>query len=265
MSRPRLISPEELTQLLAAPAPRPVSWKLQRRLGVGYVPLTLFGAVFFLFGLPFLYIFFPWQIVNEWRLYREGAAQTEGRIIEAKETGGSENDVSVWSYGFSFKDSSGADVSGRCYHTGEKWQNGSHVTVRYLPGNPQIACIEGARMGEFSVFAGFVIIFPVSGVAMVVISLWLLRRKLRLVKYGKLGDFLITDMQETSVRINDQPQYKITLQPVDGSVTKPIVFKLHDYVEVKFARNRHERGERVFAFFNPHKPKHALLPEIWAL
>ncbi|MDR2980690.1 MAG: DUF3592 domain-containing protein [Puniceicoccales bacterium] len=235
------------------------------RLCAGSIPLIIFGAVIFCLGLPFLYVFFPWRVADEWRLLQSNTEQAEARILSAEKTIYWENKTLVWCYLFSFKNELGDEIYGKCYHTGEKWKNGDHAQVRYLPGSSQVVCLVDARLNTFSILAGLVIIVPAIGVVMIVFTLRSLSRRLYLVTRGRLGDFQVTAIKELNMNINKQSRYKITLQSLDGAISEPIVFKTHNPAEVRFAKNRYRRGKKAFAFFNPHKPKYVVLPEVWVL
>lgn len=264
MSETPLAADEELVRFLSASAPRPVPPMIRRAALRNAAPLVMaiLGVVFLTMGLFFAKVFLPWRQADEWRLAASHPLSVQGRIISVEKTNLSINKAQVMCYGFEFTTAQGgASVRGECFTTGRRWSTGATVNVRYSPAEPALACPEGARLSEGSLGSAFVLIFPLVGGGIVLWVVRARRRMLWLLKNGTLGDFRVTAIEPTSVTINKQPQFKVTLQRLDLADAEPHEVRWYQPALLAFARERQENGQAVFGLFDPAKPKRVILPE----
>ena len=159
------VTANDVAQLLASAPPRQVPAPVAKAVGGGRASwfLPLFGVVFGGMGLMFSVMFFPWRFRDDWQLAADGARTVQGLITEVTKTGMSINDVHVMEYGFRYTPEDGRPRQGRCFTSGERWTNNAPVAVRYLPANPDLACVEGARLSEGGGVGSFVLVFPLIG------------------------------------------------------------------------------------------------------
>ena len=266
MSETPLTADEDMVKFLSAPAPRMVPGALRRAAlrDSGSLALAFFGAIFLTMGLFFAIMFLPWRQADEWRLAASHPLSAQGRIVSAEKTNMSINKVHVMRYVFKFKTAQAETISGECFTTGRRWSEGSVVNVRYSPSEPALACPEGARLSQGSLGSAFVLIFPLVGGGIIVWVVRARRRTLWMLQHGTLGDFRVTGIEPTSVTINKQQQYKVTLQRLDQADAAPHEVRWYKPELLAFARERQKSGQAVFGLFDPAKPKKVLLPEAWS-
>ena len=252
---------EKLASLLAAPPPRPVPPELLRAAGAQGPPwyLALVGLMFMAMGFFFVRVFFPWHFFEDWQL--RDAPTVTGRILTAAPTSLSVNKQRVYRYEFEFQPPSAVQTLGACYTTGRLWNPGATVMVRYLPDRPQLSCVKGARLSQGSAGSALLLVFPLVGGGMIA---WLVvgrRRQRWLLEYGQMGEALVTEVVQTSVRINNQYVYKITLQRADATGDTPVTLRHYQPAQVALARTRLASKQPVFVLYDPAHPRRALLPE----
>lgn len=166
----------------------------------------IFGAVFFSFGMIFVWVFGAnTHPIDEWRL-AHSSASAPAVVETASPTNGNVNHVTVYEYRFRFNPGDGLPMVGTCYTTGQNWQEGERVVVHYLPGNPEVACLEGARLSQFQAWVLLlVMIFPLVGLALFVpgvVSGW---RKVKLLRYGEVTGAMNISTSPTNTSINNVP------------------------------------------------------------
>jgi hypothetical protein len=186
-----------------APPPRPVPLPVVCSAMFGVTGSL--GAIFLITGLVFTIVFTQgYRPVDEVRL---ALSQTTARgiITSVSETNSTENDVPVYEYGFAFTTSRGQEVTGRSYFTGERWGAKTSVTIEYVPEEPAIARIKGARLSMFMPWVLFVLLFPAIGAVMfgwATIGGW---RQVALLRHGEVADARILSQRPTNVEINGRP------------------------------------------------------------
>jgi hypothetical protein len=265
MSAPSAFADEELIKFLAAPSPRVIPARLRatalRETTLGGA--LLFGIIFFIAGLGFTWVFFPVRQLDQWRLERGPTSEVAGQVLSVTDTRLSINDVRVWAYRFEFTGAEGRRMDGQCYTTGRRWSEGASVQVVYASSDPGLACVKGARLGETDLGSSFVVLFPVIGAF--VVGWWVRarRRVLWLLTHGQLGDFVVVSVEPTKVRINDQPQFKITLKRVDAEDAATHTVRWHQPDRLSLIESRKASGQPIFGLFDPSKPGRIVLPEIW--
>lgn len=254
---------DQLAALLASSPPRRVPEAIRRAAQKQAAPLAaiIFGAVFTVFGMVFVLIFLPWELPNDWKIDRADAATAEGRVLEAKRSSMSINKVYVWEYVFTFQPQSGAAVSATCYTTGQRWQPGDQVEIRYRPEEPSIARIEGARRSQSTGGVGFVLLFPAVGLFIIVATLLVRRRAAQLLQHGTLGEALVHAVDATLSKNKKQTTYRIALRGIEASGGREFELNTQDGRLAGFAQERLESKQPVFLLYNPAKPKRLLFPE----
>ncbi len=250
-----------LASLLAAPPPRKVPPELLRAAGAQgpSVALALFGLIFGGFGLFFVWQFFPWALFVDWKL--ADAPVASGHVLSVDRTNWRINRQYVYRYGYEFQPPAGGRMRGECFTTGQRWSRGAIVPVRYRPEDPAVSCLDGARLSQGSAAVAFVILFPLIGIALMT---WVAggRRRVRaLLKNGVVAEALVTGLEQTNVRINNQPLYRITLQRTDPGSTAPLLLRKYQPAQVALAQERFASKQPVFVLYDPAHPARALLPE----
>lgn len=168
--------------------------------------LSFFGAIFFSFGMIFVWVFGAnTHPIDEWRLAHFSASAPA--IIETvSSTNGTVNDQPVYGYRFRFNPGDGLPLYASCYTTGQNWQEGERVMTHYLANNPDVACLEGARLSQFPAWVLLiVIIFPLVGLAFFVPSVVSGWRKIKLLRFGEVTGALNISSTTTNTRINNIP------------------------------------------------------------
>jgi hypothetical protein len=164
-----------------------------------------FGAIFLLFGLLFTWIFIgDFQPIPEVRLALS-TKTTRGIITSVNTTRASENEVTVYAYSFTFRTPDEQEHTGLSYTTGQQWRVEDRVDVEYVPGNPTIARITGARRARFSPTVLFVCLFPGVGAgffATATIKGW---QQVMLLRHGRIAGAEIISEHATGTRINHVP------------------------------------------------------------
>jgi hypothetical protein len=199
-----------------APPPRPVPLQVVASAMFGFT--GWFGAIFLILGLIFTLIFTQgYRPIDEVRL---AASRTtaQGIVTAASETNSTENDVPVYAYKFIFTTNRGEQMTGVSYTTGERWSARDHVTIEYVPDQPSIARIKGARESDFTPWVLFVLIFPGIGAAMfgaAAIGGW---RQVMLLRRGEVADAHILSTPPTGMTVNNVPvvEYSYEIRTASG-------------------------------------------------
>lgn len=257
------VTAEDIAQLLASPPPRVVPPHVQRAVqGGGCAPwfLPVFGLVFAGFGMVFVVVFFPWKFVDEFRL--AASDQTvPGRISSTEETHMSVNDIQVMRYQFSYTLPDGKKRDGVCYTTGLSWSAGATVTVRYLRGSPEVACVAGARLSQGGWFGVFVLFFPLVGSALTV---WFVLDRLRtrhVLRDGAVAEVDVVSVNETGTQVNYQSVYRIVLAGPALAGGQPVTVKRVKKADVNLALKHARDQQPVFILYDPRKPSRVIFPE----
>ena len=266
MNETPLSADEELVRFLAEPVPMVVTAGLRNaaRKDNSTVQGVVTGLFIMLFGAFFVAFFFPWKMGNEWRLAMSGPLKTAGEIVSVETTRTKINGQSVVSYEFKFQPARGPVAWGECFTTGRRWVTGNKVVVRYAPDNPSLACPVGARLSESGWVGVISSVFPLMGAGLIFRVVWVWRRNLWILRNGTLGDFRVTGIDPTAVKINKQQQFKVTLQRLDQADAEPHEVRWYKPALLAFARERQHNGQAIFGLFDPTKPKKVLLPEAWS-
>jgi hypothetical protein len=256
------VTADNIAQLLATPPPRPVAAQVAAaaRKGRAAWSTALMGLFFGAFGMIFVVVFFPWRIWDEMRLASGATSTVTGVILTANDTNMKVNRRQVVAYRFTYTPANGTPQTGDCFETGGRWATGDEVTVRYLPADPGLACIDGARLNEVGWGGVLVVIFPGVGFGMVAwfVSRW--RQIGRLLRAGLVAEVDVLSVEETNMKVNKQPVYKIVLAgPAPGS--QPVAIKRLNRADLDLANRHLENKQPVFVLYDPRKPAQMIFPE----
>lgn len=209
----------------------------------------------------FVWLFFPWRLWDELRLRGEAAREASGLIHRVNETNMSVNEERVYEYHFFYTPEGAAKLDANCYATGRRWSENNAVTVRYLPDRPQVAVIRGATLNQGGLFGSFVIIFPLIGYGMAIGGLAFRGNPTRLLREGFVAEVDVLSVEATTMTVNDQPVYRITLSAPGASGGPPVAIKRLDLADVNLAREHAQQKQPVFVLYDPRKPTRLLFPE----
>jgi hypothetical protein len=260
------VTADDIAQLLASAPPRLVPAHVQKaasRLGAQHGFMAVFGLLFGGMGLFFVAVFFPWRFWDEGRLASAGAATTTGVVLAVRETNMSINETRVMEYDFRYRPPGGREFTGQGYTTGGRWSAEAPVVVRYLPDEPEVACIEGARLSEGGLMGVGTLIFPLVGGGLVWWWARNRRRTHRLLHLGRVTEVDVVSVDETTTKVNYQSVYKIVVAGPELAGGQPVTVKRVNKPDVNLALKRARDRQPVYVLFDPQRPKHLLFPEAW--
>jgi hypothetical protein len=253
----------EIADLLSSAPPRKVSAHLvraaNRNRGTG--SWLFFGLIFGLIGALFTALFFPWGFQNQWRLDSARARTTPGVITAVNRTGTLVNKVRVMEYVFNFTPEDGRAREGRCFTTGAQWTPDAAVTVRYLPSEPDVACVQGARVTEVGWGGMFVLLVPLLSVGMLTAFVRGRRGTTRLLRDGQVAEVNVLSVTATGIRSNKQTVYKIVLSSSSLPGGQPLTVRRTNPTDVNLAAGHAQRQQTLFVLYDLLKPKQVLFPE----
>lgn len=257
------VTAQDVAQLLVSPPPRQVPVHVVRAAQGGsatwFAPLL--GLAFFSFGLVFAAIFFPWRFIDDWRLSSDHARSVKGSIVSVRDAKMRINKVPVWDYEFIYNVGDGRQRNGHCYTTGQHWSAPSEVPVRYLATQPDLACLEGARLSKAGGTGVLIITFPLVG-AGIAVSFFVSRRNTRrLLVSGQVREVDVISVNRTSTRVNNQYVYKITVTSPNSLSGPSLVVRRTNPNEVDLAQKRVSARQSIYIFHDPLNPKRLLFPE----
>jgi len=201
-----------------APPPRPVPLPVVCSAMLGVTGSL--GAIFLISGLVFTLVFTSGiRPLDELRLALSRTT-ARGIVTSISRTNATENDVEVYEYGFTFTTRREEKVAGRSYFTGRRWPVRAAVTVEYVPEEPAIARIKGARMSTFTPWVLFVLIFPAVGAVLFGSAAIVGGRQAELLRYGAVADARILSERSTGLTINDTPviEYSYEIRSSAGEI-----------------------------------------------
>jgi len=191
--------------------------------------LQQMGWGFLGFGMIFVLVFFPF---SEWKsaLAIGPWEMVQGEITGSEGTSLSINDQVVWKYGFKYS-YDGRDFENVSYDFFRDLPSGQAVSVRVNTRNPGVSNIEGMRTGSRPKFLTFVLIFPLTGLFMVIPGLRRQAKSLDLLRHGEFtrGTIKSKDPTGTTITINNRtyPVYKYTFDFEYFGTTYQAVCKTH--------------------------------------
>lgn len=175
--------------------------------------LGVFGAIFFSFGMIFVWVFgVGLSPIDEWRL--SGSFATAPAVVEGvSATGGSVNGVPVYEYRFRYTPGDGNALHGTCYATISGWAEGERAVAHYLPGKPEVARLEGSRLSQFPPWILLIVlIFPIVGLCLFIPAIVSGRQKIRLLRLGEITGAENITVSPTNTRVNNVPVMKYSYE-----------------------------------------------------
>lgn len=256
------VTAEDIARLLASSPPRqvPVHVLKATRRGRATWGMAVFGLFFGVFSAPFMAIFFPWRLGDEWRMAAAGTTTT-GTVTGVQTANMKVNGVTIMGYEFAYTPARGVRRTGLCFASRGVWSVGAPVTVRYLSNQPEIACIEGARLNQAGGAAVLVVIFPLVGFGMVAWFVTQRGRAGQLLREGIAAEVDILSVEATHTQLNNRRVYKITLSPPNLPGGPPITIRRINEAEIDLAGDRAEKKQTLFVLYDARKPTRLLLPE----
>ncbi|MEO1448390.1 MAG: DUF3592 domain-containing protein [Bacteroidota bacterium] len=169
-----------------------------------------FGWLFFGFGMIFFWVFFMGSeavnLINfaDW-------SPTNGIVTRVSDTNASENEESVVRVQYRYAvDGDSLEQTG--YVTGYWPAEGTVIAVEYDAQNPHVARAEGMRRKMFGWGGGFVIIFPLVGLAFIVFTFKKNFHDIRLLIHGHFTRGKMIDKRSTNTQVNNQTVYAYTFE-----------------------------------------------------
>lgn len=250
---------EELKEFLSHEPPRPVPPAVRKE-AMKRVPLiiTLMGLLFAAFGVPFVGIFVPWRLPDDLSLSAGGVTAPDAVVLREESTGMSENDRRVYRYVFEFETAAGERMTGTCYRTGSSFQAGQRVDAQYLSARPAVSRIAGTRLSPFGWGGGFVIIFPIVGLCMVVFPLRSRGRLMRLLRRGRFATGRIVSVDATNVRVNKEMRHRVTVTFSHGFDTQTTTYAAYG-ADVLLAQQKQAAGESIGLLYDERDPRRVFL------
>jgi len=252
------VTVEDLGALLKREPPREIPRSIRKKKR-GLYALVGFGAFFVLFSVPFMWLFFPWQLADELALDLGDPATISGQVVRVEKTnlsvGGGEHTegTPVYAIHFTFETSGGETVTGVCYEVGLRHKEGQAVQIEYSSDTPSRSRVKGCKLNPTGYFGCLVIIFPLVGTLMCFFGMRARVRFLRLIRHGAFARGEVVDVKATNVTVNGQKRYKITVSY--DSRRGQTVTTYNAYGEdVTVARKRMESAEQVGLLYDPEHP-----------
>lgn len=252
------LSVQDLDHFLSRPAPRLVPAEIRRRAFRGApAPVAFVGLLFLVLGLVFSCFFVPRRLGDDIRLNRRAAVADDAVVEHVVETSMKENERRVYRLVFSYVTGGGIRREGVCYRTGSGPGAEDRVIVEYLSDRPDTARIRGCRLSPFGAGAGFVVIFPVVGAAMIATTARSRRRILDLLIHGRFAAGRIESIHATNVRVNNQTVYKVAVSFRDGADGRMAQYRIRGPA-VDRARRKSESNAIVGILVHPTDPTRIL-------
>lgn len=249
-------------EFLDSPTPR----SIPREIGKAVIPgnrltLTIIGALFMAIGGFLSANFFPSDFRSQWRLDHGPTATVPGTILSVKATNLSINRRKVMENRFRYSPRHQSSREGTAHTTGNYWSAGSAVKVRYLLDDPAIAAPVGGRIWRNTAPMLAVLLFPLGGLALVITSQIGAARRKDILRNGLLAAAAIESIEETIVKINNAPQFKVTL--VQQNNRARIVRRIHEEDTILHLYEKMKRRRPVQILHDRRKPARLLFPGSW--
>jgi len=179
--------------------------------------LVLFGGIWLLVGLPFLGVGIG-TAMSELRLQREGKVVT-GTVLAKDLRRATKNKSTTYSVTYRFTTADGKTVTDDAKVDFERWeqlQELGPISIRYLASRPGsnrpdqgnswlLPVIFGSFGMVFGGIGGFLFFKGIVGIL----------RNMRLEKEGTLAKATVTSVEQTNLRVNGRPQWRIRYQFTD--------------------------------------------------
>lgn len=179
--------------------------------------LLIFGGIWLLVGVPFLGVGIG-TALSEQRLQREGNVAT-GTVLSKDLRRATKNKSTSYSVTYRFTTANGQTVTDHAQIPFERWeqlQEQGPISIRYLPsrsasnrpdlGNSWLLPIIFGGLGlVFAGMGGFLFFKAISGIL----------RNMRLERDGALAPCTVTSVEQTNLKVNGRPLWRIRYQFTD--------------------------------------------------
>ena len=191
--------------------PRPVALDLRIRNLFGGV-ISFIGWIFLLVGMIFSSIFLPgYEVVEDFQLSRS-AEIASGVVREVRDTNVRINEQSVYEVDFLFTAADSQRYFATSYARGIWLDPGDRVSVEFLPGDPDVARIEGTDRSQNPIWLSFILIFPLIGLFFVSAALRVGRHANELLRNGLVTVGRLSKKEPTNTKINEQTVFRLVFQ-----------------------------------------------------
>jgi len=169
------------------------------------------------FGLIFFWAFVCRADLTSWYRFRGALAVAEGQVTRSRDTGASEGGsksrrgTPIYKNEFRYLVDD-KEYRSASYAVGVRLPAGRMVTVQYLANDPAFARIRGMRTNVFSPAVLFVMLFPLTGLGLVVFALSRGAKACRLLRDGIPAIAKLIAKQATRVKENKRTVYKLTFE-----------------------------------------------------
>lgn len=240
---------------------RPMSTMIKLGIAMGGV-LALVGWLLLGFGMIFVWTFGAQSEAFALLEFRGPVRPAQGKVLGSLQTsmseGGSKHTpgTPIYEVSFEYTLSSGMTRQDKCYTLGSQHNLGQEVEVEFVEGPPPRARIKGTRLAPFESWILFVLIFPLAGLVMVVISYLMGFRTLGVIARGKLAMGKLVGKQRTNTRINNQYVFKLTFEFTDDKGARHhATVRTHQTASVE-----DQPEERLF--YDPRNPQSARMVDL---
>lgn len=204
---------------LATLIPPPRSVPLLVRAQVLFAGISIQAAWLFLAfgGIGFWVFALNADLTSFW--YFRGELETApGVVIETKDTGFSVGTIRtpIYAYSYVFTDPGGTEYRGVSYAPRAYLERGQPIVAEYPKGNPSFSRIVGMRRAVLAPYAGLVVVFPLCGLALVLVSLRKGLRAIRLLEQGQLGQGKLKSKVATNAISSAKVVYRLTFEFLAG-------------------------------------------------
>jgi len=214
--------------------------------------MNVMGYLFLLFGLVFVWAFDLPGTIEGFINFQGELAEVDGEVTAIHETSMYENDFMVYEIQFKYNELNGSMYENLSYSVNAP-AVGEKVIVEYNVDNPYYSRIQGLRFTEAPIWISFILIFPLTGLIIVLFGLAKGSVAAHLVRAGELTEGVLKSKTITPVRINNQPVYKLTFEfkARDG--------QQHQCVSKTHLPHKLEDNEKEKILYDPKKPEKAVL------
>jgi len=259
----RALSPE-LEMLLQQPPPREVPGAfrsaLRRKMLMPGLIMFFIGVIFSIVGGIIVGVMFPWQVQQDIKLATGAKAQGVGVVTNFESTSYQENKTRVYKISYEFQTPDGKTHQGVSFQTGGMVVPGSEIQVEYLTSDPDINRGIGMRMNAIGYFILVFLIFPLIGVSFLIYSIYSWRSQwskgIRLFSHGALTQGLVSSVDKTNVRVNNQYRYKISVSYMSFET-----FYFAYGEDVARASQWQGANTPLRVLYNPEQPEDAMVLE----
>ncbi len=204
------------------------------------------------------------DLKGEWRLLTGPLASAPGKVLNVERKKGSKGAITfIYDYEFTPADSremSGSRVRGVSFSDDRITSAGQTVTIEYIPDNPAVSRIQGARYTPVPLLP--IVVLPFVGVAVVILVPAMIRYKKKWL-HGLLAHGVST--AATIEKIKPGPKGAIivhVLYEINGEIIKSKTSTNGRRGEKERLQSIQDSGRPVAVLVNPDKPKNFFLLDL---